>query len=120
MPVSSSLKVQEESTARKYASQFSQGREWILSIITRADEITSAADTSGMVQDMLDLMIEITQADSANFFQLDAATDELVITHVRGDAESQYLIGLRLNRQQGLPGISLVRHQGRGDWRPAI
>ncbi len=85
---------------------FSQGREGVLSIMTRANDIARTADTSGMVQGMLDLMMEITGADSANFFQLDTATDELVITHVRGDAESQYLIGLRLNRQQGLPGIA--------------
>ncbi len=60
-----------------------------------------------MVQNMLDLMIDVTLAKSANFFQLDAASDDLVITHVRGDAESQYLVGLRLNRKQGLPGLSL-------------
>ena len=88
-------------------SQISQERVWVLSIMTRADEATGVKDTSSMVQDMLDLMIDVTRADSANFFQLDEAADELVITHVRGDNESQYLIGLRLNRQQGLPGVSL-------------
>lgn len=86
---------------------YDQEREWILSILGRADEIAGAAEHSGMIQDMLGLMIEVTQADSAHFFQLDAAADELVITNVCGDAESQYLVGLRLNRQQGLPGISL-------------
>jgi putative nucleotidyltransferase with HDIG domain len=101
-----SLKVQED-WATENSCQLSQGREWILAIIARADEILGAAEPSTMIQNMLDLMIEITLADSANFFQLDADADELVITHVRGDAESQYLIGLRLNRQQGLPGISL-------------
>lgn len=105
-PGRQSLSVKEDSTPEN-CNQFSQGREGVLSIIARADEIAGTADTSCMVQDMLDLMIDVTLADSANFFQLDAATDELVITHVRGDAESQYLVGLRLNRQQGLPGISL-------------
>jgi HD-GYP domain-containing protein (c-di-GMP phosphodiesterase class II) len=87
-------------------AQFSQGRELVLSVMTRTNDIARTADTSSMVQGMLDLMMEITLADSANFFQLDAATDELVITHVRGDADNQYLVGLRLNRQQGLPGIA--------------
>ena len=94
-------------SAPENSNQFTQGREGVLSIIARADEIAGTADASCLVQDMLDLMIAVTLADSANFFQLDAAADELVITHVRGDAESQYLVGLRLNRQQGLPGISL-------------
>jgi putative nucleotidyltransferase with HDIG domain len=100
------LTMQEEQTP-KYNPPFVQGRDLILSTIARADEIAGAADTSNMIQDMLDLLIEVTLADSANFFQLDPAADELVITHVRGDAESQYLVGLRLNFQQGLPGISL-------------
>lgn len=85
----------------------SSGREWVLSIMGRVDEIAGSTETSVMVEGLLDLMLEITQADSANLFQLDSAADELVITHVRGDIESQYLVGLRLNRQQGLPGISL-------------
>jgi HD-GYP domain-containing protein (c-di-GMP phosphodiesterase class II) len=73
----------------------------------RANEIARMPDASDMVQAMLDLMMEITQADYANYFQLDPDTDELVITHVRGDVESQHLIGLRLDRRQGLPGVTL-------------
>jgi putative nucleotidyltransferase with HDIG domain len=83
------------------------GRDRLLSIMERANEIAGAQDTTCMVQRMLDLLIEVSQADSAYLFQLDPSTDELVVTHVRGDAESQYLIGLRLNHQQGLPGISI-------------
>ena len=98
---------EQEEHAPENRHPFVQGRELVLPTIARADEIAGTADPSLMVQDMLDLMIEVSLADSANFFQLDAAADELVITHVRGDAESQYLIGLRLNCQQGLPGISL-------------
>lgn len=97
----------KEKPASENSHPFVQGRDLVLSTIAHADEIAGTEDTSQMVQDMLDLMIEVSLADSANFFQLDAAADELVITHVRGDAESQYLIGLRLNCQQGLPGISL-------------
>ena len=97
----------EEACAPGNGLPLSQDREWVLSIISRVDEIAGAADSSHLVEGLLDLMIEVTQADSANFFQLDAAADELVITHVRGDTESQYLIGLRLNRRQGFPGLSL-------------
>jgi HD-GYP domain-containing protein (c-di-GMP phosphodiesterase class II) len=97
----------QEGIAADINYQLGGGTEWILSIVARADKITSEAATSDMVQSMLDLMIQVTVADSANLFELDAAADELVITHVRGDVESQYLIGLRLNRQQGLPGLSL-------------
>jgi putative nucleotidyltransferase with HDIG domain len=84
-----------------------QDRAWLLSVMVRANEIAHITDLSDMVQGMLDLMKEINLADSANFFQIDTATDELVMTHVSGEAESQYLIGLRLNRQQKVPGMGL-------------
>jgi HD-GYP domain-containing protein (c-di-GMP phosphodiesterase class II) len=99
------LQIQKDQNL-EISTQSNQERGRILSVMTRANEIARIDDTSGMIQNMLELMIEITVADSANFFQLDIVTDELVITHVRGDAESQYLVGLRLNRQQGLPGIA--------------
>jgi len=85
-----------------------QGRDQILTALSRANEISDLMDSSSMVQEMLDLMIQLTRADSAKFFQLDQNTNELVITHVRGDAEGQFLIGLRLNYMPGLPGISLT------------
>jgi HD-GYP domain-containing protein (c-di-GMP phosphodiesterase class II) len=81
--------------------------ERLLSIIARANEITCAADTSCVVHDMLDLIIEVTQADSADFFQLDAATDELILSQVSSADDNQLLIGLRINRALGMPGISL-------------
>ncbi len=100
------LKVHEEAIpVEVYADRI--GSEAILSIVARAQEATGIPDTSGMVQSFLNLMLEVAQAGVAYFLQLDAATNELFITHVRGDPESQYLIGLRLNCQQDLPGLSL-------------
>ncbi len=85
----------------------SDERQWLLSIMSRANDLTGAVDASGVVRDMLDLMINVTQAESANFFQLDTATDELVLSQVSGAEESRLLVGLRINRQLGMPGISL-------------
>lgn len=92
--------------SQPFIHTFTQGREWILSLMARANEIAQRADASAMIEGMLDLMMEVARAESLNFFQLDALTDELVMTHMRGDADSQYLVGLRLNRQQGLPGMA--------------
>lgn len=82
-------------------------RDSLLEVMKRANEIALIASTWDTVQAMLGLMMEITQADSANFFKLDADTDELVITHVRGEGDSSHLIGLRLNRNSGVPGVTL-------------
>jgi putative nucleotidyltransferase with HDIG domain len=87
--------------------QVNQGREWVLSIMARVNEIAGIADSSAMVQGILDLMLEVTLAGSAQFFQFEASGNEFVITHVCGDAKNQHLVGLRLNRQQGLPGMAI-------------
>jgi putative nucleotidyltransferase with HDIG domain len=88
-----------------------QERETLLSIMGRANDIAAITDSVSVIQGMLDLMIEITGANSANFFEMDLATDELVFTSVRGEVEGQHLIGLRLNRQLVLPGISIQGSQ---------
>jgi putative nucleotidyltransferase with HDIG domain len=88
--------------------QGNEGQDWILSIMRRTNEIIGADDLSCLIQDFLDLMIEICQAESADFFQLDEATDDLVMTHSSGNVERRHLIGLRFNRRhQGLPGVFL-------------
>jgi len=73
----------------------------------RANQVSQEKDLIGVIQGMLDLMIEITSADSGNYFQFDQDTDELVIICVRGDAESQHLVGLRIKKQVGVPGLSI-------------
>jgi putative nucleotidyltransferase with HDIG domain len=98
------VKLQEENTQQTLPE--SQGRDWALSVLARADEAAAEADSAVMVESMLDLMLEVSQAGAANFFQLDPGTDEFVITQMRGGAESQFMVGLRFNRQQVLPGIS--------------
>ena len=97
-----------ESKSPTRATQQVWGRAKILSILHRTEEILCVPDDSSLVQGILDIMIEVCQAGAGTFFQVDDASDELVITQVRGDVESQYLVGLRLNRlQQDFPGISL-------------
>ncbi len=83
-----------------------QARDALLAIIARADQLMAdVSSTTGLLDAMLGLMIETCQADSASFFKIDEASNELVITNVAGDMGSYYLVGLRFNRDQGLPGI---------------
>jgi len=100
------LSVQEKGAPESFIPA-NQEREILLSIMDKANEIAGAPDTISVVHGILDLMIEIAQADSANFFQLDLETNELVFSSVRGDAEGQHLIGLRLNPQLVFPNISI-------------
>lgn len=82
-------------------------RERLLAIMSRANQAAAYPDSQQLVERMIDLLIEITQAECANFYLLDAQSDELVLQMVRGDEQSQYLLGLRFNRQHGLPGITI-------------
>lgn len=80
-------------------------RERIISILAQAIQISRSADLSTAIHEMLDLMIGVSQAVSAHYFQLEPSTDELVITHIRGEVKDQYLIGLRVKGQQGLASL---------------
>lgn len=87
------------------------GRDLVLAVIERADKIADSKDGQDFIHSMLDLMIEITQADSAHIFISDSRTDEYELLALRGDPESQYLVGLRLKRHHVLPGISIDEAQ---------
>ena len=98
------LNIQGENTSESVILA-SQVRQELFSIIDRSNEIASEPKKISLIQQMLDLMIDVTLAESANYFQLDHATDELIVVCVRGDNENQNIVGLRLNRQHVLPGI---------------
>lgn len=97
----------KEETPAPISSCEVPSRDSLLAVMKQANEIAMIPAAWDLVQAMLGLMMEITRADSANFFKLDADTDELVITHVRGEGDSSHLIGLRLNRNSGVPGVTL-------------
>jgi HD-GYP domain-containing protein (c-di-GMP phosphodiesterase class II) len=78
-------------------------RKRLLQIFDQVDEIACLQNLADLQPRMLDLFIKIAEAESATYLQLDTDTDELVVRSVRGDAESQYLVGLRMNRQESLP-----------------
>ncbi|HEY9089856.1 MAG TPA: HD domain-containing phosphohydrolase [Anaerolineaceae bacterium] len=97
----------EEQPQQDTYSGANYDRDRVLSVMKRANEIARIPAAAEMAQAMLSFMMEITQAESANFFQVDSATDELVITNVCGEIEGQHLIGLRLSRKYGLPGVTV-------------
>ncbi len=100
--------VYQEGDVSKNSHPNNEDRDRILSIFRRADDIAGTPEPTNLVQDLLNLITEICQAESANFFQMDELADDLVLTHVSGGNRGQYLIGLRLHQPRlGLPGMSL-------------
>lgn len=86
-------------------------RRQVLEIMERANTIASEPKVLDLIDGMLDLMIEITGSDSANYFKFEPDPDEFVCQTVRGEVDSQYLIGLRLKRQLFLPGLTINGQQ---------
>jgi putative nucleotidyltransferase with HDIG domain len=85
-------------------------RQQLVVILGRADAIANSASLQEFLTGMLDLLAEITGADTAIYYRLDHGTDELVISVARGDEDYQHLIGLRLKRRDGMlsePGSAL-------------
>jgi HD-GYP domain-containing protein (c-di-GMP phosphodiesterase class II) len=83
----------------------------LIEIFLRSNQITRADRPEILTAQMLDLMIEISQAETAFFFLFDPATDNLVITCIRGDDESLGLIGMRLKKHLGIVGASISEAQ---------
>ena len=80
-----------------------QAKDWNLSVINRANEISNVFGLTELRQGMLDLLLEITEAGSVLFFKSTEDTREFILTDIRGDAENLRLIGLRLSSDQILP-----------------
>ena len=86
-------------------------RQGMLRVFERAHQIARTPNLEDLIAQMLDLMIEVHQAESGSFYLYDAQTDELVITTVRGDDESLGLVGLRMKRSLGIVGAAIDESQ---------
>jgi putative nucleotidyltransferase with HDIG domain len=86
-------------------------RQHLIKVFQRSNQITRAEDPETLAAQMLDMMIELSQAETALFFLFDPETDELVITTIRGDDESLGLIGMRLKKHLGIVGASISESQ---------
>lgn len=73
-----------------------------LDLLNRANEIAYAASQDDLLSQALGLMLEAAHAESAIYFRLERATDELVVSAVSGDEESRRLVGLRFKRSEGV------------------
>lgn len=89
-------------TAVRGSIAASSEREQSLYLLDCLSKISALSDLSACLDAMLDLMIEVAQAGSATYFAVDNISGEAIISAVRGDIESQHLIGLRLKSNKEL------------------
>ena len=84
----------EDSVLEDQASLYGQLR--------RINSLAYAASMDELINQAFDFLLDITQADSATYFQFDAEKQEMEVVAVRNGEQSQHLIGLRLPRVEFL------------------
>lgn len=94
--------VHENNSARLLPEIQMEQEQVFLAFLNRANQLAYADCQDDLLRQALHLILEASQAESAIYFQLDGETDELVVSAVVGDEQSQHLIGLRFKRQDGV------------------
>lgn len=92
-PLTSFVPAEETKPVEAFTS-----RERLLAIMEKANDVARSENLEALFSRTLDLLIDVSGAESAILFLYDPGSDELVFTTVRGDEESQGLIGLRLKK----------------------
>ncbi|MBC8075944.1 MAG: GAF domain-containing protein, partial [Chloroflexales bacterium] len=75
--------------------------------IQRANEIAVSTAPEALLNQMLALIIEVTEAEAGTLYLYDAASDELVFRVVQGDETSRSLVGTRFPSSRGVAGRAL-------------
>lgn len=78
-----------------------------IDVIQRANQIAATTELDELLDQMLTLIIEVTEAQAGTLYLYDADRDELEFKLVKGDEASQILVGKRISAQQGIAGRAL-------------
>ncbi len=79
----------------------------VIDTIRRANAIAATHELDALLDQMVDLFIEVVDAEAGTLYLYDAATDELIFKVVKGDPPSQRLIGQRFPAARGVAGAAL-------------
>ena len=81
--------------------------KYLIPILERANEIASTSQLDDLLDRMMDLVIETCRGNAGTLYLLDHQANELVFKVVKGDENSQLLVGKRINVSQGIVGATL-------------
>ncbi|MBP1464101.1 GAF domain-containing protein [Candidatus Chloroploca sp. M-50] len=82
-----------------------------IDVIQRANQIAASTELDGLLDQMLDLLIEMTGAEAGTLYLYEEASHELIFTVVKGNEASRSLIGMRINADRGVAGLTLRQGQ---------
>jgi len=78
-----------------------------IDVIQRANQIAATTELDDLLDQMLALIIEVTEAQAGTLYLYDTASDELEFKVVQGDEASRALVGQRLSAERGVAGRAL-------------
>jgi HD-GYP domain-containing protein (c-di-GMP phosphodiesterase class II) len=79
----------------------------VIETIRRANAIAANNELDALLDQMLDLFVEVANAEAGTLYLYDAETDELVFKVVKGDAMSRGMLGKRFPAARGIAGATL-------------
>lgn len=82
-------------------------KERLLAVLERANQIASKTGLNELLNQMLDLILEVSGANAGTLYLLDEETNELVFEVVKGDDEARALVGKRISTNQGVIGATI-------------
>ena len=82
-------------------------RQNLLEIMEKANRIASMTSLEDLLGQMLDLIIEVSEATNGTLYLLDHELGELVFMVVRGNADDEKLLGKRIKDNVGIVGAAI-------------
>ena len=82
-------------------------KSYILSVLEKANQIASMTSLDDLLDQMLELMIEVSGSNVGTLYLLDRDVDELVFKVVKGDAADKELVGMRMSSNLGIVGAAI-------------
>ncbi len=79
----------------------------VIDTIRRANAIAANSELDSLLDQMLDLFVEVANAQAGTLYLYDSATSELIFKVVRGDPHSQGFVGMRFPASRGIAGAAL-------------
>jgi HD-GYP domain-containing protein (c-di-GMP phosphodiesterase class II)/putative methionine-R-sulfoxide reductase with GAF domain len=79
----------------------------LLKVMEKANVIASKSSLETLLNQMLDLILEVSGTKTGTLYLLDKARNELVFQVVKGDKKSQALTGRRIGIDQGIVGAAV-------------
>lgn len=88
--------------------------QYVIEVIQRANQIAASTQLDALLEQMLDLIIQVTGAESGTLFLYEAETDELVFKVVKEAAASRTLLGERISAapDKSIAGYTLTLGEG--------